>query len=291
MNEIKQINGKFYGYVDGNLVVKSSSKYYVDRKLAEFSSSTPVKQEQPVKNEFPINQRFDFVSDIVKMVARKKAPSMIITGEGGLGKSYSVVKALREEGYINITELVAENAAIPDEKSYVIIKGYSTPKGLFKTLYEFRNSIIVFDDTDSILKDTDALNILKGALDSYSKRIISWHSSLRDDEIPRTFSFCGGVIFISNISPERLDQALKTRSMCVDLTMSTDQKIERMRTILISNEFMPEVSLCHKQEAMDLIEEHKDNAKEVSLRTLINTVKIRTSNSNWRPLAKYMLVS
>lgn len=292
MIEVKQINGKFYGYVDGNLIVKSSSKYYVDRKLSEHKSADVIKgeEEQPV-SEFHINQRFDFVSDIVRMVADRKVPSMIITGEGGLGKSYSVVKALREAGYVNITEMMADNAAIPDHNSYVIIKGYSTPKGLYKTLYEFRNSIIVFDDTDSILKDPDALNILKGALDSYSKRIISWHTSIKDDEIPRTFSFSGGVIFISNLSPSKLDQALKTRSMCVDLTMTTDQKIERMRTILVSDEFMPEMSYNVKNDAMNLIEQFKDRAREVSLRTLINTIKIRSSNQNWQQLAKYMLVS
>jgi hypothetical protein len=293
MIEVKQIGNKFHGFFNGNLIVKSSSKYYVERRIAEYKDAhvAPVKDEPSPVAEFSINKRFDFVNDIVKMVASRKIPSMIITGEGGLGKSYSVIKALRESGFVNITEMVAEGAAIPQDNSYVIIKGYSTPKGLFKTLYEFRNSVIVFDDTDSILKDQDALNILKGALDSYSKRIISWHTSSKDDSLPSMFNFSGGVIFISNLSPSKLDQALKTRSMCVDLTMTTDQKIERMRTILVSADFMPDMPFNVKEDSMNLIEEFKERAREVSLRTLINTIKIRSSNNNWRELAKYMLVS
>jgi hypothetical protein len=47
-----------------------------------------------------------------------------------------------------------------------------------------------------------------------------------------------------------------------------------------------------KQDAIDVIKENKASASEISLRTLINVAKIRNSgNSNWKSLAKYMMVN
>jgi shikimate 5-dehydrogenase len=58
-----------------------------------------------------------------------------------------------------------------------------------------------------------------------------------------------------------------------------------------SDEFMPEYSMEVKQDAMNLIRELKDDAKEISLRTLISVSKIRASNKDWKDLAEYMLVA
>lgn len=294
---IDLVNGKYVGSINGKVIVKSTSKYYVQKKMDEMVSVS-VKADavsSKMNDEFPIDTRFDFVHDVVTMVATKKTPSVIITGEGGLGKSYSVVKALKAAGLKDMTEVLAESdigSVIVSEKCFTIFKGYSTAKALYRTLYENRNSTIVFDDCDSILKDTDALNVLKGALDSFDKRIISWNSELKDDSIPRMFQFKGSIVFISNMSPEKLDQALKSRSMCIDLGMTLDQKLERMATIIKSDDFLPNISIDSKKAALEVIAENKDQAKEVSLRTLISTAKIaENGSSNWKQLAKYMLIA
>jgi hypothetical protein len=173
-----------------------------------------------------------------------------------------------------------------------VVKGFSTAKGLYKILYENKNSIIVFDDCDSVLKDPDALNLLKGALDSYDKRIITWNTSISDDGLPRVFEFKGGVVFVSNMQADKISQAIRSRSMNVDLSMTTDQKIERMETIMATNEFMPGVSFNVKADALAVIRDKKKIAREITLRTLIKVSKIRnTGSSNWKQLAKYMLVN
>lgn len=290
-------DGKYVGTINGKTIVKSSSKYYVQRKMEEATEASMQVQQvnDKLNEEFPIDTRFDFVNDIVSMVASKKTPSVIITGEGGLGKSYSVLKSLKQAGLRDMTEVIAESdvgSVICTDKCFVVFKGYSTAKALFRTLYENRNATIVFDDTDSLLKDPDALNVLKGALDSYDKRIISWNSEIRDDSIPRMFQFKGGIVFISNMSMDKIDQALRSRSMCIDLGMTMEQKIQRMHTIVKSEEFMPSISMTAKLDALELINEMRNNAKEVSLRTLISTAKIADNGTaNWKQLAKYMLVA
>lgn len=294
---LEMIGGKWVGKFNGKVVVKTSSKYYAERKMSEYYEAEVKVAEvnNKLNDEFPIDQRFEFVSDIVKMVANRKTPSAIITGDGGLGKTYSVVKALKECGLKDMTEFLSESdigAVTMTSQMFTVIKGYSTAKALYRVLYENRNATVVFDDCDSVLKDPDALNLLKGALDSFDKRFITWNAEMRDDQLPRLFQFKGGIIFISNMSPEKLDQALKTRSMCMDVSMTLEQKIQRMRTIMQCEEFLPGVPMEYKTEALAVIDEFKGQAKEVSLRTLISTTKIRANdNGNWKQLAKYMLIA
>jgi hypothetical protein len=158
-------------------------------------------------------------------------------------------------------------------------------------LFDNNKSVIVFDDCDSVLKDPVALNLLKSALDSYGKRIISWNADMKDEDLPRSFEFTGRVIFISNMNESRIDQAIRSRSMMIDLSMNLEQKIERMETIAMEDEFLPEYEKVIVKDALDLIRSNKDTVKEISLRTLISVAKIRASNKNWKDLAQYVLTA
>lgn len=274
-------------------VPKAGFRMTKNRIATGGAPSVPQTVQAPVvESRFTINQRFGFVSDMVMMLARGDQASVVVTGPGGLGKSFTVTKALADIGMtdVSLVDDFAVGSTLNSKKSFRVIKGYSTPKGLYRTLYENREGVIVFDDCDSVLKDPTSLNLLKGALDSYSRRIISWRADMRDEELPTSFEFKGRVVFISNLASTQIDQAIITRSMAVDLTMTNDQKIERMRHLLDSGEFMPEFDKVHKVDAMNLIDSLKDSVKELSLRTLIQVTKIRKSaGSNWRNLAEYTI--
>jgi hypothetical protein len=178
-------------------------------------------------------------------------------------------------------------------KLYTVVKGYSTAKGLYRTLFENRNRIVVFDDCDSVLRDPVALNLLKGALDSYDKRIISWNAETSgDDDLPRSFEFKGGVIFISNLPIFKIDQAVRSRAICVDLSMTTAQKIERMEAIILTEEFLPDYDADTKRAALTFLETMKDEAKELSFRTLIAVTKVAgRGGDNWTRRAEYLLTA
>jgi hypothetical protein len=245
------------------------------------------------QNRYDINTRFGFVEKLVNMVATGVQPSAVITGEGGLGKTYTVTKTLEANGYKDISDLAEfqVGSIINTRKCFTTVKGYSTAKGLYRTLFENNKSIIVFDDCDAVLKDPVALNLLKGALDSYGKRIISWNADMKDDDLPRSFEFTGRVIFISNMDQDKIDQAIRSRSMMIDLSMSLDQKIDRMEYIAKSEEFLPEYDSVIKSDSLALIREIKADCKEISLRTLIAVCKIRASNKEYKDLATYMLTA
>ena len=217
---ISFVNGMYTAVINGKTVKRTNLKHleYVLRKNLQIESvAAPVVQE----SKFTINQRFGFLSDMIVMLAKGDQPSVVVTGPGGLGKSHTVTTALRNAGLKDLSVLDEYEVGAPVPKNaFIVIKGYSTPKGLYRTLFENRHSVIVFDDCDSVLKDAVSLNLLKGALDSYSKRIISWRADIKDEDLPTSFEFKGRVVFISNMSSNQLDQAIISRSMSVDVTMT-----------------------------------------------------------------------
>ena len=243
-------------------------------------SAVAARPLQPLESEFTINQRFGFLEQFTNMVLDGETVSAIVTGEGGLGKSHTIMGELEKRGWQEGTH-------------YVVVKGYATPKALYDTLWEHRDKTIIFDDCDSVLKDAVSLNLLKGALDSYDKRTISWlQKGFIDDKLPNSFEFQGNIIFISNMSSDKLDQAVKSRSITIDLSMTLKDKIERMNYILPS--VMPSYPMDMKQAALDFMAQHADIAKEFNMRTLQKVIKVVHAygdNPEWKDAAKYLLTN
>jgi len=307
--------GKWEASYGGHVFLKSTSKdYVVDKIVNQISAkakamgvtgveeigetrSVAAKPTDPAL-VFNINERFQILEDFVDMVATRTIPSAIVTGEGGLGKSHTVMKALAKAGLFNIDD--AEIGARFDEglsrKAYVVVKGFSTAKGLYRTLYENRNKIVIFDDCDSVLKDPVAANLLKAALDSYDKRVITWNAESLggDDDLPRSFIFNGGVVFISNMPMFKIPQALISRSLPADVSMTRPEIIERMQAIVKEGEFLNEYQMSHKMEALAFISENSNRpeVKSINLRTLINVTKARaTKPDHWKRLALYAMLA
>ena len=140
------------------------------------------------------------------------------------------------------------------------------------------------------LEDKVALNILKSALDSYETRQITWMAKMtKSDEYPNQFNFTGRVIFISNKDRSKIDGAILSRSLTVDLSMSPQEKIERMSFIL--PRILPTVPLDVKVDALNFLDQNKDSA-QLNLRTLIMVSKIRRQfPDTWQDLATYMIQS
>lgn len=247
--------------------------------------------------EFDINERFEFLADYVDMVSARDMKSAIVVGEGGLGKTFTVMSRLAKNGLKDLNDL--EIGASLDESnsrtSYVTVKGYSTPKGLFRTLYENRNRLMVFDDCDSILRDETASNLLKAALDSYDKRIITWNAeSFGESDLPKSFEFTGTVIFISNLPMHKIPQAIISRSAPADVSMTRAEIMARMRQIVKEGEFMADVEMDIKEEALAYIGTQINNPqiKAINLRTLIAVVTNRRCKpQNWQRLSLSMMMA
>jgi hypothetical protein len=209
---------------------------------------------------------FEDLKVYVDMVIKGIQPSLLVTGSPGVGKTYSITDQIKKAGLIK-------------DKDFVHIKGRSTAAGMYITLYENNGKLIIFDDCDSIWKYEDAVNILKGALDSYGERSISWlvgkPLKLSDgSNAPKSFDFTGRVIFISNLPQRKIDDAVKSRSFVLEVALTPEDMIKKMHKELPNIHI--EVPLAYKTEALDLIESAADDAKnlEISMRTLVKAIKI-----------------
>ena len=259
-------------------------KFVSDNDIQNVGNQTTTDISEPVvrmtpPTQFNINDKFRFLENMIRMVIKKTAVSMVITGEGGLGKSHTVKQELLKKQLV-------------EDYDYIIVKGYSTARGLYRTLYENSDKLIIFDDCDEVLKDATAKNLLKGALDSYDERRISWITNKELPDLPSDFEFEGRIIFVSNLPQERIDQAILSRSMSIDLTMTNPVKIERMRAIL--DKIRPDIQLDVKEECLDLIEEYKNQCGDLNFRTLMKIISMRTDSENgedWRDMAIYAMTS
>ena len=211
------------------------------------------------------SEMFKNIERLTKMVGRGLQPSLVITGGAGMGKTHIVKSTLEEMG-------------LKESYDFVHFKGRATAAGLFVTLYENNDKIIVLDDCDSVFKDDDAVNILKGALDSYDTRKISYIStkSLKDEfgsEVPRHFEFSGRIIFISNINQSKLDEAIRSRSFVADVDLTNDQMFERIEQLMEKME--SRVPSAAKAQALELMKElDKEYEIEINLRSFIKAARI-----------------
>ena len=109
----------------------------------------------------------------------------------------------------------------------------------------------------------------------------------KNDEYPSQFDFTGRIIFISNKSKGSIDGAIKSRSLMVDLTMTPEEKIERL-TFILPN-ILPEYDMVIKKEVLNFLDIVKSDV-DINLRTFIMVTKMCNSfPKNWRNLAAYSI--
>jgi hypothetical protein len=174
---------------------------------------------------------------------------------------------------------------------------------LFAKLYKFSDTknVLVFDDCD-IWEDQDAINVLKGALDSGKTRRISWNKDsriLREEGIPNSFNFNGSIIFITNKTFDNkkaskmqphLD-ALQSRCHFLDLTVDTERdKMLRIKQVHRDADggLFADYDFTQEQtdEIMSFIDANCTKLREVSLRMCLKVADLVKISANWRELAK-----
>ena len=207
------------------------------------------------------------------------------------------------------------------ESGYVILKGTSSAAGLYELLFIHRHKLLIFDDFDSVLKDEDCVNYLKAALDTYAIREVAkmragnsfnsmgmtdaemWDEYEITGKVPNQFRFFGNIIFISNIHEDKFDKALISRSLHVEVRLTKEQMISRMKSLMM--DIRPECPLEWKLEALHHLEYLTTNficKFDLNLRELIHFIDIRKGFPDdvviingksvplWKQLAKKRIV-
>lgn len=248
--------------------------------------------ETETEIETKLRERFSTLDTMTQATVNGRNKSMIVSGPAGVGKSHNIGQILGDaEGKVYST----------------VIKGYVRPTGLYKTLYEFRhkNSVVVFDDADSIFSDEVALNLLKAACDTTKKRVLHWltETKMEDEEgerVPRNFEFEGSIVFITNYDFDDMIargsklaphfEAMISRSHYLDLAMkSTMDYVVRIKQVVRDHKMLRDAgfSAAEEKQLIDFIVENKDRLRELSLRMVLKLADLmRINGANWKTLAK-----
>jgi hypothetical protein len=277
-------------------VPKSGFRMTRKRQAVNFATQVvkPVRVETVAEIESKLADRFEALAIMSEATGKGINRSLIVSGPAGLGKSFTVEAKL--------TELEQKGHSV------TYIKGYVRPLALYKLLYETRhpNSVLVFDDSDSVFYDDVSMNLLKGACDSTERRVLHWLSkSIEKEEdeegesIPEKFEFQGSIIFITNYDFDAMIesgnklaphfQALVSRSHYLDLAMKTKMDyIVRIRQVVRGGMLRDRgFNAAEQTMILEFIENNMERLRELSLRMVVKISGLyKMDKSNWQKLAK-----
>lgn len=255
---------------------------------------TPVliaQNETDAEIEARLAERFGILEVLTKAAVKGEARALVVSGPAGLGKSYTVEKALE--------------AWDPDQMNHTIVKGYVKTTGLYKLLYQYRQAgqVLVFDDADTIFYDDNSLNLLKAVCDTTERRVVSYlaETNMVDEEsaerIPRSFAFEGTIVFITNLDFDSLIdkghklaphlQALVSRSHYIDLAMKTRRDyMARIRQVIAAGMLKAQgLTPSQEKEVLDFLNAKQDKLREMSLRMAIKVGALVKMGGNWQKFA------
>lgn len=233
-------------------------------------------------------QKFDQMGSYIKLAHNGGTPLLLLCGAPGSGKTFNIKQKLLSLGY-NIDH---KNPS-KDNCGYINSKG--TAAGLYQMLFRYKNAknVIVIDDCDSLVgpkASEDAINVLKAATDSGDVRTVSYYTSKPikwynpetgdDEDMPRSFTYEGFIIVITNYSAGQLDSAIRNRAFIQDLNFTLDDMFELITDAMqfIGKGTPLEQNMPAKQAALDYLHKIADDKVpiEISFRSFLMISKLYT---------------
>jgi hypothetical protein len=307
------------------------SPAYISKRLKKLNISAGLNEtridanfRQAIKQidvtETQVEDYFVMVEDYIRKIVAGAHRFGIVSGAGGLGKSFSVEK-------------VMEQYNLRQGHDYISLSGGISAPALFRKCFQYHDKLIVLDDADGIFQDSESMNLLKAMTDTQPKRI-SWGKSVNDlyssldgipveqltmemmqteyessGNTPTSFVFSGKTLILTNKDVRKLDKegAVLTRSAGggpLNLKMSESAIWARIRSVARKPEFMPSVSILGQtiklgiEEKMQVVDElaemYSDSKlmanKQLSLRALIDAINSKYTpglKTDWKTLQSF----
>ena len=261
-------------------------------KDAGSPSTTPMLSKTDDEIAHDQRETFEILGEMTKAVASNTVKGLVVSGPAGIGKSHTVETTLHET-----LEMLGRLTG--QGQMYEVISGGISAAVLYEKLWEYReeNQVLVFDDCDGVLYDEDSLNVLKAALDSKKTRRISWNTRslhLERKDIPNSFEYKGGVIFITNVKFDQVKsarignhlEAIVSRCHYMDIGIDTArEKLLHIENVVARSNMLGSYGFNEDQKAevLDYIKDHSKQLRELSLRMVLKIADLRKAMpGNWQ---------
>lgn len=218
------------GTVRGKVSSGSAKEMYsYDKKIDELEQN---------RERISYEKQLEDLENLILLTISGSSNACFVAGKGGVGKTHTVEKILKQAG-------------MSDGNGYFKNTGTASAAGMYSLFFKYKDSIILFDDSDDALKDQESRNMLKAATDTKPIRKLVWNKMgknvvdpdsydgtdeelIDDGMIPRYFEYTGKVIFISNLSLDKLDPdgALRTRAFIIDIDPTDEEIYDFMEKIV-----------------------------------------------------------
>ena len=261
------------GAVSGTIKGGSSKETY---------GHNPVLDELEAQREkLTYEKQLSDLENLIKMTVSGASNALFIAGRGGIGKTFTVEKVLKEIG-------------LQDGKGYFKNTGTASAAGIYSLMFKHQNEIVLFDDSDDALKDQESRNMFKAATDTKKVRKLVWNKMgknvvepddyedpqelIDDGKIPRFFEFTGKVIFISNLKMDKLDPdgAIRTRAFMIEIDPTDVEIYDFMESIVdkIPLDDGLKLDLATRKKTVDLLRKGKSK-QTANLRKLSRALNMQ----------------
>ncbi len=269
---------------------RSSATLGTDYERVFMETETREEAKERIRNTFLM------LDKITDAAAAGHVRGLVVSGPPGIGKSFGVEKQLAAANMF-----LTINGRDP---KFEVISGGVSSIGLYQKLYHNRSSeqVLVFDDCDEVLEDSEMLNLLKAALNSGEKRRICWNKESRILEtvgIPEAFDFEGSVLFLSN---KDFDREIARQSRIADHLAAIlsrchylDLEISSMRDQLLRVEQVVEDGMLksygftqvQQDSILTFVNDNAEYLREVSLRMVKKIADfVKTDPKEWYEMAE-----
>lgn len=263
------------------------------KELQATLSASTVKGRTDEDIRKDLTERFGILNLLTQGVVDGSVRSLVVTGAPGVGKTYSIEQVLSAD----------------ESHKHEIVRGSISAVNLYMLAYRNRRAgqVVVLDDADSIFTDEPALNLLKALCDSSVTRHVSWMKEspvLIEQDIPKSFDYNGGFIFVSNLDFQKFVdagrsrfaqhmEALMSRSLYLDLRLHGREELGVwVNHIAVEGRIFDreEVAEELRDPILTFLNENRPKLRELSIRTLLKACQIAKSHpENWQAMAKLIL--
>lgn len=190
----------------------------------------------------------------IKAAAQGKIGFLLVTGHGGVGKTYSIKKGLKESNHL-------------------MLSSHLTPASLYEQLFEHRHEPIFVNDIDKLFNNHTMLALMKQCTETEDEKVVQYNSKtpLMAD-LPRSFTTTSTMIVDANALPQGKNKdfaALLTRGVHIDYQPTNETLLDIMRF------FSKEPTI------LDWFEKHKDFPLRYDLRKIIVAEQLKKSGLCW----------